>query len=109
MINKQQFEDHLTNIKYASKYQQRKELWDLEGILINKTNRIYKFDLRPIKNNIKKGSFKTKADKMVFSFKDKWIIVDIEELHEYLQKSHIVKIKLDDIISNLYWNIELKK
>ena len=46
---------------------------------------------------------------MVFSFKDKWIIVDIEELHEYLQKSHIVKIKLDDIISNLYWNIELKK
>ena len=92
MINKQQFEDHLTNIKYASKYQQRKELWDLEGILINKTNRIYKFDLRPIKNNIKKGSFKTKADKMVFSFKDKWIIVDIEEYMNICKKVILLKL-----------------
>jgi len=84
------FKKLLINIKEATPNQQKKELWDVEGVLHNQK---FKFDLRPLKNNIKGGSFKTKADKMVFDLKDK--------------PSKIVL--LDDLISKLDWNIILPK
>jgi hypothetical protein len=103
------FIDKLTDIQYATQIQRQKELWDVEGILKNRLNQKFKFDLRPIKNNIKIGSFKTKADKMVFNMKDKWIIVDIEELHSYVKNKNLKNIQLEDLISNLEWNIILSK
>jgi hypothetical protein len=81
-------------------------LWDVEGILHNQK---FKFDLRPIKNNMKIGSFKTKADKMVFNMKHEWIIVDIEELHSYIKTQNLKDIRLEDLISKLEWNIILPK
>ena len=81
-------------------------MWDVEGILHNQK---FKFDLRPIKNNMKIGSFKTKADKMVFDMKDKWIILDIEELHSYIKTKNLKDIHLEDLISKLEWNIILPK
>ena len=62
-----------------------------------------------MKNNIKGGSFKTKADKMVFDLKDQYIIVDIEELHQYLKDKPSKIVLLDDLISKLDWNIILPK
>jgi len=59
----------LDNIKYATKQEQQKELWDVEGIIKNRYNQSFKFDLRPLKNNAKGGSFKTKADKIVYDVK----------------------------------------
>lgn len=81
-------------------------MWDVEGIL---NNQKYKFDLRPIKNNHKIGFFKSKADKMVFDIKDQWIIVDVEELHEYLKKNKIKEINLNELLPNLDWTLFLAK
>ena len=44
------FVDRLTDITYATQNQRQKELWDVEGILKNRLNKKFKFDLRPLKN-----------------------------------------------------------
>ena len=100
---------HLTNIKYATPIQKQKELWDVEGVLKKRFNRSYKFDLRPLKNHAKNGSFKTKADKIVFNFKDQYIIIDVEKLHDYIKQNKLKDIQLEELISKLDWNIILPK
>ena len=101
-----EFIKKLKEVKRATTIQKKKELWDVEGILHNQT---FKFDLRPIKDNGKVGSFKTKADKMVFDMKDEWVIVDIEELHQYLKENKLKEVNLQSLISKLDWNIILPK
>jgi len=100
------FVKKIKNKKYASQDQKNIELWDVEGILHNQT---YKFDLRPIKNDSKRGLFNTKADKMVFDMKNKWVIVDIEELHTYIKEHKLNVVQLEDLILKLEWNIILPK
>jgi len=99
----------LSDITYPSKKQSTKELWHIEGVLKNRLNQKFKFDLRPIKNKGKVGSFKSKADKMVFDMKDEWVIVDIEELHQYLKENKLKEVDLQSLISKLDWNIILPK
>ena len=101
-----EFYSKIKHKKLANQNQKEKELWDVEGIL---HNQCFKFDLRPIKNNLKIGSFKTKADKMIFDIKDQYIIVDIEELHQYLKTNKLKDVNLQDLISKLDWNIILPK
>ena len=48
------FIDNLISIKYPTKTE-KKELWDIQGILKGRYNQSYKFDLRPLKNNSKFG------------------------------------------------------
>jgi len=100
------FRKKLKKVNFPSKQQKFKELWDVEGILHNQS---FKFDLRPIKNNGKLGSFKTKADKMVFDMKDQWVILDVEELHQYLKENKLKEVHLQDLLSKLDWNIILPK
>jgi len=101
-----EFYSKIKNKKLANQNQKKKELWDVEGIL---HNQYFKFDLRPIKNNIKIGSFKSKADKMVFDMKDQFIVVDTEELHQYLKENKLKEVHLQDLLSKLEWNIILPK
>jgi len=101
--------EFLTDVKKATPAQKKKELWDIEGILKDRLNQKFKFDLRPIKNNIKIGSFKTKADKMVFDLKNEYVIVDVEELHQYIKKNKLKDLNLENLISELEWNIILPK
>tara|TARA_R100001244_G_scaffold17645_1_gene18878 strand:- start:66 stop:395 length:330 start_codon:yes stop_codon:yes gene_type:complete len=103
------FSKYLIDINKATQEERTKELWDLEGILKDRLNQKLKFDLRPLKNNIKIGSFKTRADKMVFDIKNQYIIVDIEELHLYLKNNNVKKVYLESLISELDWNIILPK
>jgi hypothetical protein len=100
------FYKKLKNITLASLKQKKNELWDAEGVLHNQA---FKFDLRPLKNNTKGGSFKTKADKMVFDMKDQFIVVDTEELHQYLKDNNTKVVNLEQLISSLEWNIILPK
>ena len=100
------FKKLLIDIKEATSNQKEKELWDKEGILHNQK---FKFDLRPLKNNSKGGSFKTKADKIVYDIKDQYIIVDVEELHNYLNNNSLKVVQLEDLLSKLEWNIVLPK
>jgi hypothetical protein len=99
-----QFETNLTDIQYPNK----PSTWDVEGIIKGR-NGCFKFDLSPLKNNAKKGFFKTKADKIVIDIKNQWIIVDTEELHQYLKKNKLKVVHLQDLISKLEWNIILPK
>ena len=103
------FIDNLISIKYATKQEQQKELWNVKGIIKDKSNQLLKFDLRPLKNNTKGGSFKTKADKIVFDIKDQFIIIDTEELHQYLKDNNTKVVNLEQLISKLEWNIILPK
>jgi hypothetical protein len=101
MIN---FEKYLTNIEYPIK----KTSWDIAGTIKGK-NGFYKFDTRPLKNNAKAGSFKTKADKIVYDVNDRYVIIDVEELHEYLKNNSKKIVALEDLINNFSWNIEIVK
>mgnify|MGYP004453045511 FL=1 len=96
----------LSHITKATSNQKKRELWDVEGIL---NNQLLKFDLRPLKNDGKQGSFKTKADKIVYDMKDQYIIVDVPELHQYLKDKKLKKVVLEELISALEWNIILPK
>jgi hypothetical protein len=96
------FVDRLKNVTYATNNQKKKELWDVEGIL---NNQLYKFDLRPLKNNAKGGSFKTKADKIVFEDKDRYIVLDVEELHRYLRDNSKRVVDISELASKLEWCI----
>ena len=100
---------NLTDINYPTLAQRKKEIWDVEGVLKNRLNQKLKFDLRPIKDSTKIGSFKTKADKMVFDMKDQFIVVDTEELHQYLKENKLKEVHLQDLLSKLEWNIVLPK
>jgi len=102
------FVNLLSNISYP-KASQKKELWNISGALKIRSDCIWKFDLRPLKNNKKLGSFKTKADKIVFDIKDQYVVVDTEELHQYLKENRVKKVHLEDLISELDWNIILPK
>jgi len=104
-----EFEERLTNIKLASKEQKLKEFWDVEGIIKGVSNQTLKFDTRPIQKNKKVGYFKSKADKMVFDFKDQWVIVDVPEMSQYVKNNQLKDIHLQDLISKLDWNIILPK
>jgi len=103
MIN---FYNKLKDVSRASLKQKREELWDVEGVLHNQK---YKFDLRPLKNNSKSGSFKTKADKIVYDVKDEYVVVDVEELHSFLQKQNTKVMFLEKLLPMLEWNIIIKK
>ena len=46
---------------------------------------------------------------MVFSFKNKWVILDIEELHTYMKDNKLNDVNLNELIKNLEWNIIIKK
>ena len=100
-------------VSHATPKQQKNELWDVSGIIKGRSNQQFKFDLRPMTrqgDDIGKiGKTDTKADKMVFEFKDKFIIVDLPELHKYIKENKLQKVYLQDLISKLDWNIILPK
>jgi len=108
------FEDQLIDIKYATKKQIQQEHWHIEGILKSKSNQKFKFDLSPIikfdqEDYGKIGHFKSKANKIVFDFKNTWVLIDTEELHEYIKNNKTKIVYLDKITKEFYWNIIINK
>ena len=107
---KEKFKKYLKKINYPKKF----EGWHIKGMLKNNSNNIYKFDVSDLirkdgNYHEKIGNFKSKAEKMVFSFKNKWVILDIEELHTYMKDNKLNDVNLDELIKNLEWNIIIKK
>lgn len=103
------FEKNLNGIEYPK----NKTTWNIAGVLKNQ-NAFYRFDVRdmfvlPEGDFAQKGSTNTQAQKMVFEFKNKWIILDIEELHKYIKKNKLTKVYLDSLLKELDWNIILEK
>ena len=46
---------------------------------------------------------------MVFDFKKQWVILDIEELHEYIKDKSLKNLLMEDLLDNLTWNIVIDK
>ena len=108
------FLNYLKDYILATEIQKENELWDVQGILKDKSNQEFKFDLRPtkiVKDNLigKEGKTSTKAEKMVFETEKQWIIVDMEELHNKLKKENTSIIYLENILSEFEWNIVINK
>lgn len=103
------FADHLTAIEYPK----GKTSWNIAGILKNQ-NAFYRFDVRDMfelssGEMAQKGKTNTKADKMVLDIQNKWVILDIEELLQYIKKHKVKKIYVNDLIQELEWTIFLTK
>ena len=105
----ERFSNYLTTIEYPKS----KTSWNIAGI-IKGQNAFYKFDVRdmfklPDGTPAQKGRLDSKADKMVLEMKDKWVILDLEELHQYIKKNKLTKVYVNDLISKLEWTIFLAK
>jgi hypothetical protein len=99
------FSKNLTAIEYPKE----KSSWNIAGILKNK-NAYYKYDVRDmfkLSNGTlaQKGRTNTKADKMVLEIDNSWVILDLEELHQYIKKNKLTKVYVNDLISKLEWTI----
>ena len=105
----ERFSTYLTAIEYPKS----KTSWNIAGI-IKGQNAFYKFDVRDMFNlpdgtPAQKGRTDSKADKMVLEIEDKWVILDLEELHQYIKKNKVTKVYVNDLIKKLEWNIVIIK
>jgi len=97
----------------AIEYPKSKTSWNIAGI-IKGQNAFYKFDVRdmfklPDGTSAQKGRTDSKADKMVLEINDKWVILDLKELIEYVKNNKLKKVYVDDLMTKLEWNIILNK
>ena len=88
--------------------------WHVQGMLKNKSNQIYKFDVRGMSkvNNEKlekTGSTNSNADKMVFETNTHWVIFDTIEINKYIEEYNIRDILFEDLLDKLDWNIIVSK
>jgi len=105
--------DKFSNYLTAIEYPKAKTSWNIAGI-IKGQNAFYKFDVKdmfklPNGTPAQKGRLDSKADKMVLETDDKWVILDLEELHQYIKKNKLTKVYVNDLISKLEWTIFLAK
>ena len=105
----ERFSQFLTAIEYPKNITS----WNIAGILKGQ-NAFYKFDVRdmiqlPDGTPAQKGKTNVKADKMVLEMVDNWVILDLEELHQYIKKNKLKKVYVNDLIQELEWTIFLTK
>lgn len=105
----QKFSQYLDTIEYPKE----KTSWNIAGI-IKGQNAFYRFDVRDMfklanGEMAQKGRIESKADKMVLEYKEKWIVLDLEELHKYLQTNKKTRVYVEELIDALEWNIVIDK
>jgi len=105
---------YLKDARFPNERTRKTQLWDVSGILKDRYNERFRFDVRPLKvqkdgTTAKKGSTRTKADKMVVETLSQWWIIDIKELHKYILKNKIKVLHLESIAKELEWTVILEK
>ena len=103
------FSKHLTGIEYPKE----KTSWNISG-MIKSSNAFYRFDVRemfkmPNGTPAQSGRLDSQAQKMVLEGEKEWLILDLEELHEYVRKKKKKVVYINDLISDLEWTIFLAK
>ena len=103
------FSKYLTGIEYPKE----KTSWNIAGMIKGK-NSFYRFDVRdmfqmPDGTSAQRGRLDSQAQKMVLEGEKQWIILDLEELHEYVRRENKNKVYINDLISDLEWTIFLAK
>ncbi len=105
--------DRFSKYLQAIEYPKQKASWNIAGILKGK-NAFYRFDVRemvklPDGTPAQSGSFNSQAEKMVIEEDKRWLIFDIEELHQYVKKENNKKVYEKDLVLKLEWNIIMEK
>ena len=105
----QRFSKYLTGIEYPKE----KTSWNIAG-MIKGSNAFYRFDVRemfemPDGTPAQSGRLNSKAQKMVLEGEKEWLILDLEELHEYIRREKKTKVYINDLIDDLEWTIFLAK
>ena len=95
------FAKYLTGIEYPKE----KTSWNIAGMIKGK-NAYYRFDVRemfemPDGTLAQKGRLDTKAQKMVIEGEKNWMIIDLDELHEYIRREKKKKVYINDLIDDL--------
>ena len=108
------FSIYLDNIVWPTEEQKSKEHWNILGILKKNSNQEFKFDVRsmfqmPDNQLGKKGTTASKADKIVFETDKDWVIIDAQELHEFIKKQSLKVVQFEDLLNKLEWNIYISK
>ena len=103
------FAKYLTGIEYPKE----KTSWNIAGMIKGK-NAYYRFDVRemfemPDGTLAQKGRLDTKAQKMVIEGEKNWMIIDLDELHEYIRREKKKKVYINYLIDDLEWTIFLAK
>ena len=103
------FSKYLTGIEYPKE----KTSWNIAG-MIKGSNAFYRFDVREMfemsdGTPAQSGRLDTKAQKMVLEGEKEWLILDLEELHEYIRREKKTEVYINDLISDLEWTIFLSK
>ena len=103
------FSKYLTGIEYPKE----KTSWNIAG-MIKGSNAFYRFDVREMfemsdGTPAQSGRLDTKAQKMVLEGEKEWLILDLEELHEYIRREKKTEVYINDLISDLEWTIFLQK
>lgn len=103
------FSKYLTAIEYPKE----KTSWNIAG-MVKDSNAFYRFDVRemfemPNGTPAQSGRLDTKAQKMVLEGEKEWLILDLEELHQYIRREKKTEIYINDLISDLEWTIFLTK
>ena len=109
MLIVDRFSKYLTAIEYPKE----KTSWNIAG-MIKGSNAFYRFDVREMfkmSNGMpaQSGRLDTKAQKMVLEDEKQWLILDLEELHEYIRREKKTKVYINDLIDDLEWTIFLPK
>lgn len=109
MLIVDRFSKYLTAIEYPKE----KTSWNIAG-MIKGSNAFYRFDVREMFEMsdgtlAQDGRLNTKAQKMVLEDEKQWLILDLEELHEYIRREKKTKVYINDLIDDLEWTIFLPK
>jgi len=105
------FSEYLTDIELPKN---KNSLWQVAGLIKDRTNVKYKFDVRDMiirgNNTFEKHfSSKSDADKVVFELRDKWVIFDKADILQYIKTSNNKILQIEDLVSKLDWTIFLDK
>jgi len=100
--------EYLSNIKWNDS-----EDWQVEGIIKNLSNQYLKFNIQFLKDySDKKGKLinsKSQSDKVLFENNKEWILIDTQELIKHMKTTSLKEINLEELLSNIDWNIILPK
>ena len=78
-------------------------------------NAFYRFDVREMTEKRPDGSpvlpckTNTQAEKLVFEFDEKWVILDVKQIHEYLIKHEVRNVQLRNLCNKLEWTMTIPK
>jgi len=108
------FVNLLSTVNYPTSNQQKQELWDVEGIIKKHSNQKFKFDVRDLfrykeSQGARWQKYATRADKVVLEATDRWVIIEVAEMNKYVKKHKLKQVRLEDLMKELEWSIEVPK